>query len=302
MTNGPMHADEVPTSADLARRLIWAQFPQWADLPITPVQSSGTDNAIYRLGDRMAVRLPRRPGAVAQVEKEHARLPWLAPALPLSIPLPFARGQPGEDYPWPWSVLSWLDGEEATTRQLTHSTAAAVALAEFIRALQSLESSGGPAPGAHNSHRGGPLAQRDARVRQAIAECGGLIDTDAATAVWERALAAPPSSSAPVWLHGDLLPSNLLTKGGRLHPVIDFGMLGVGDSACDLLPAWAIFAPAARAAFRTVLELDDAAWERGRGWAMSWAAIALPYYLTTNPRIVEMATHTLRALLADASR
>ncbi|MGE0060410.1 MAG: phosphotransferase, partial [Dehalococcoidia bacterium] len=165
MTNGPMHADEVPTSADLARRLIHAQFARGPTcrsrrcsppVPTTRSTASATER-------RCAC-----PGAVAQVEKEQAWLPWLAPALPLSIPLPFARGDPGEDYPWPWSVLSWLDGEEATTRQLTHSTAAAVALAEFIRALQSLESSGGPAPGAHNSHRGGPLAQRDARVRQAI--------------------------------------------------------------------------------------------------------------------------------------
>jgi aminoglycoside phosphotransferase (APT) family kinase protein len=139
-------------------------------------------------------------------------------------------------------------------------------------------------------------------VRRALAACKDLVEENKAAAVWRDALDAPAWEQPPVWLHGDLLPSNLLTTDGRLSAVIDFGMLGVGDPACDLLPVWAIFEGEAREDFRAALGLDDTTWQRGRGWALSWALIALAYYRDTNPAIVEMAMTTIRALLADPSR
>ena len=159
-----MHANEAEIDAALVRRLLAAQFPQWAGLPLAPVESAGTDNAIYRLGDDLAVRLPRIPRVVPQAEKEHRWLPLLARHLPLAIPQPLAKGVPAEGYPWPWSVDRWIEGETGVER-IRDSRDAAVALAGFIAALRRIDPAGGPLPGEHNFFRGVPLAERDARVR-----------------------------------------------------------------------------------------------------------------------------------------
>jgi aminoglycoside phosphotransferase (APT) family kinase protein len=296
-----MHADEVPIDAALVRRLIAAQFPQWADLPITPVPSAGTDNAIYRLGDGLAVRLPRIHSATAQIDKEAAWLPVLAPHLPLDVPVPLAVGVPGEGYPWRWSICRWLDGVNATLDQLADPVAAAITLAEFITALQAIDAGDGPPPGAHNFHRGVPLIRRDASTRAAIASLDGLIDTAAALAAWESALRAPAWDRPPVWIHGDLQAGNLLARQGRLSAVIDFGGLGVGDPACDLMVAWNLFPPDAREAFRAALAVDDAAWTRGRGWALSFGVIALPYYQHTNPGLAGIARQAIEAVIQTHS-
>ena len=294
-----MHADEVDTDASLVRRLLAAQFPQWADLPIEPVPSAGTDNAIYRLGEEMAVRLPRIARAVSQVEKEQRLLPKLAPHLPLAIPVPLATGSPAEGYPWYWSVCPWLEGENATIDRLGDLREAAMDLAHFIDALQRIDPAGGPPSGAHNFFRGVPLAMRDAPTRAAIASLHGRLDTGAVTAAWDAALQAPVWHSSPVWLHGDLQSGNLLTVRGRLSAVIDFGGLGVGDPACDVMPAWTLFSGESRDIFRAALRVDDATWARGRGWALSTALIALPYYLHTNPAIVDNSRRAIAAVLAD---
>ena len=297
-----MHVDEVETDVTLVRRLLAAQFPQWADLPIEPVPSAGTDNALYRLGDDMAVRLPRIHWATGQVEKEQRWLPKLAPHLPLAIPVPLAMGEPGEGYPWRWSVYRWLEGENTTLEQLDDPHQAAVDLARFITALQHIDAAGGPPPGEHNSSRGVPLATRDARVRAAIAALDGMIDSGAVTAAWEAALRAPVWPGAPVWIHGDLQGGNLLAREGRLCGVIDFGCLGVGDPACDLIVAWNFLSAETRDTFRAALAVDDATWERGRGWALSVALIALPYYLNTNPVIVSASWRVIDELLAEDGR
>jgi aminoglycoside phosphotransferase (APT) family kinase protein len=297
MTANKMHVDEVITDVSLVRRLLAAQFPQWADLPISPVPSGGTDNAIYRLGDDMAVRLPRIHWAISQVEKEQQWLPRLAPHLPLAIPVPFAMGTPGEGYPWHWSVYRWLEGENATIERLADPCRAATELAKFITALQRVDLTGGPLSGPHNFSRGVPLSMRDAAVRAAIASLHGTLDTDAATAAWEAALQAPVWHGPPVWVHGDLQSGNLLAQQGRLHAVIDFGGLGVGDPACDLIVAWNLFSGESRDAFRAALSVDAATWERGRGWALSVGLIALPYYLNTSPMMVKYAQHTIAEIL-----
>ncbi len=298
MTAGKMHADEVETDVSLVGRLLAAQFPQWSTLPIAPVRSAGTDNAIYRLGDDMAVRLPRIHWAVGQVDKEQRWLPRLAPHLPLAIPVPLAQGTPGEGYPWSWGVYRWLEGENATIEGIADPRQMATDLAQFVAALQRIDATGGPPPEAPLSSRSGPLAERDDTVRAAIAALRGRIDTGAATAAWEAALHAPAWHGLPVWLHGDLQSGNLLAQQGRLTAVIDFGCLGVGDPACDLQPVWNLFPADVRPVFRAALPVDDATWARGRGWALSQALIALPYYWDTNPGMVAMAHHTLGAVLA----
>jgi aminoglycoside phosphotransferase (APT) family kinase protein len=293
-----MHADEVATDASLVRRLLAARFPHWADLSITPVPSAGTDNALYRLGEDMVVRLPRIHWAVDLVEKECRWLPYLAPRLPLAIPVPLATGEPGEGYPWHWSVYRWLDGENATVERIADSGQAATDLARFLTALQGIDATGGPPAGSANFFRGVPLAARDAGVRAAIAAADGLIDTEAVTAAWETALRAPPWQKPPVWVHGDLSSGNLLAVQGRLSAVIDFGCLGVGDPACDLIIAWEIFSGDSRDRFRAALAVDDATWARGRGWALTSVG-ALSYYRDTNPALVAISRRKIDAVLAD---
>jgi aminoglycoside phosphotransferase (APT) family kinase protein len=302
MPAGKMHADEVDTDVSLVRRLLAAQFPQWADLPLRPVPSGGTDNAIYRLGEDMAVRLPRIAWATGQVDKEHRWLPRLAPHLPLAIPVPLAQGTPGEGYPWHWSVCRWLEGENATLERLADPRQAATELAQFIAALQRIDPTGGPPPGEHNFSRGVPLAMRDAAVRAAIASLHGTLDTDAATAAWEVALQAPAWHGPPVWIHGDLQSGNLLAQQGRISAVIDFGGLGVGDPACDQIVAWDLFSAESRDVFRAALSVDAATWARGRGWALSVGLIALPYYLNTSPPMVRYARRLIAETLADHQR
>lgn len=292
-----MHDGEVGVDAGLVRRLVAAQFPRWAGLPVEPVDSTGTVNAIYRLGDDHAVRVPRIVSGTRQIEKDDRWLPLLAPLLPLAVPVPVATGEPGEGYPWRWTVHRWLDGEPATVARVTDERAAAVTLAGFVVALRGIGARGGPEPGDHNFWRGVPLADRDDRVRECAAQCTSLLDADAALAVWDDALAAPAYGGPPTWIHGDLNPSNLLVRDGRLSAVIDFGGLGVGDPACDLLVAWTYLTTASREAFRTEASVDDAAWARGRGWAVSVGLIALPYYLTTNPRAAGAARRTIDAVL-----
>ncbi|HUH06557.1 MAG TPA: aminoglycoside phosphotransferase family protein [Egibacteraceae bacterium] len=261
------------SDAGLVRRLLSEQFPQWADLSIEPVASAGTDNALYRLGEDMVVRLPRVDWALGQVEKEQQWLPRLAPLLPLAVPAPLAMGTPSERFGWHWSVYRWLDGESATVEPIEDLDRAASELGGFVAALQRIDPAGGPPPGAHNVGRGEPLAIRDEATRAAISAIDRMIDIDldivAVTSAWEAALGAPALDGPGMWIHGDLHIGNLLTADGRLSAVIDFGGLGVGDPACDLLIAWTLLCPDSRDIFRAALAVDDATWARGQGWALT---------------------------------
>ncbi|MDJ0533892.1 MAG: aminoglycoside phosphotransferase family protein [Xenococcaceae cyanobacterium MO_207.B15] len=279
------------------RHLLTSQFPQWANLAIKPVLSAGTDNAIFRLGHDMSVRLPRIDWAQAQVDKEHEWMPRLAPHLPLAIPLPLAKGEPDEKYPYNWSVYKWLKGENASIEQLLDPCQTAIELAQFITALQQIDTRGGPLAEEHNL-RGVPLKTRDKVTRESIATLKDTIDTNAAFAVWEEALQALEWNNKPVWFHGDLLIGNLLFERGRLSAVIDFGGLGVGDPACDLMIAWSLFSGESRKVFRESLKVDDATWARGRGQALSQAVIFIPYYLNTNPIGVGYARKMIKEILA----
>ncbi len=302
MSAKKLHADQIDADELLVRRLLADQFPQWADLPVTAVPTSGTENAIYRLGDEMGLRLPYRPGKDEQIEKLDRWLPRLAPRLPLSIPELLARGAPSEEYPAAWSIVRWLEGEEATLERLDDPVETARTLAEFVRALIAIDATGGPAPGTHNFWRGVPLAARDEMTRRGISESEGLIDTEAVTRAWEHDRAAPAWDGPPTWLHGDLVPDNMLLNDRRLSAVIDWGGLGVGDPATELLPAWNLFRGASREAYREALGFDDATWARGRGLALSTSIVALPYYSDSLPVRAKRANEVIREVLADQER
>jgi aminoglycoside phosphotransferase (APT) family kinase protein len=263
--------DKAAITTSLVSQLVAAQFPQWADLRVTPIVGDGNDNATFRLGDAMSVRLPSAERYAAQVHKEHRWLPTLAKHLPLPIPAPLAKGAPAYGYPWHWSIYRWLRGDPATLGRIADLGRFATDLAEFLTALYRIDPAGGPTPGEHNFFRGGPLTTYVAETREALAVLANEIDTHAATEVWEAAIEARWNGS-PVWLHGDINATNLLVDDGRLSAVIDFGCSGVGDPACDVTIAWTFFFAESRETFRARLGLDDATWARGRGWAL-WKAL-----------------------------
>jgi aminoglycoside phosphotransferase (APT) family kinase protein len=208
--------------ATLVKQLIRAQFPQWAELPIAPVENSGWDNRTFRLGDSMSARLPSALRYVAQVEKEHRWLPELRPHLPFPIPVPLGLGIPGAGYPWPWLIYGWLDGKPADVGRIHDLNGFAVDLAHFLVALWGIDASRGPAAGAHNFHRGGSLTVYDTETRQSIGKLADMIDVALVNEIWEAALTTS-WQAPPVWVHGDVAETNLLVKEGRLAAVIDFG-------------------------------------------------------------------------------
>ncbi|MEW2516853.1 aminoglycoside phosphotransferase family protein [Actinacidiphila alni] len=294
-----MHPGLHPIDEDLVRRLVAGQFPRWAGLEVRRFPSGGTVNAMYRLGDDMAVRLPLVSGGAGDVAREREWLPRLAPLLPRAIPEVLAAGRPAEGYPWPWSVYRWLDGRTPEPGALVDPVRLARDLAEFVTAMRDVTPTGAPP-----AHRGGPLERLDADTRAAIGQLRGIpqegVDCDAVTAVWEDALAGPAYDGPGVWLHADLMPGNLLVApDGGLAAVIDFGCAGVGDPSCDLFPAWNLLPPEAREVFRAALDADDAAWRAGRARTLSQALIALPYYRETNPAMAAGARQVIRAVLAD---
>jgi aminoglycoside phosphotransferase (APT) family kinase protein len=289
--------EKFSTNVPLVARLLAAQFPQWADLPIKPVPSDGTQHALYRLGEDMVVRLPRIEDADGQARKEFQWLPLLAPRLPLAIPAPLVMGNPADGYPWHWSIYRWFEGDTATTGRIANTHQAAADLGRFIAALQHVDPADGPSSG-----RGRSLAERDPYTRTAIASLDGMIDAGAATAAWESSLLAPAWESGPVWTHGDLFPSNILVKDGRLSAIIDFGDAGLSDPACDMLGAWSFLPVHVHDVFRAELSVSEATWVRGRGWALSIALLALKYFQGADVPIVHVATKVVHEALADHKR
>ena len=249
---------------------------------------------MFRLGADLAVRLPCRPGAAADIEKEHVWLLRLAPVLPGAVPVPVAMGRPGAGYPWRWSVYRWLEGESPAIAQLGQPELLAEDLAAFASALHRVSPAGAPP-----SFRCEPLSERDAPARAAIGQVHGLVDAAAVIAVWEDALTAPGPAGRPMWIHADLQPGNLLTTAsGRLSAVIDFECAGLRDPAVDLIPAWYVLPVGrARTAFRAAA--SEAEWARGRGWALSIALLELSYYQNRNPRMANIAHHVLHEILAE---
>ena len=294
MSGDRMHDDEFEVEADLVRRLLARQFPHWAELPLSSVASAGTDNALFRLGDHMVVRLPRIQWAVEGVDKEQEWLPRLAPFLPVAIPTPLGLGKADVGYPSNWSVYEWLDGDNPVLNKIVDSITLARDLAHFTTALRKIDTSGAPFAG-----RGVPLVERDLETQAAIVALARVIDSSAVMRAWESALAVPIWTGPPVWIHGDISPGNILLVGGRISAVIDFGVMGIGDPACDLIVAWNLLPASARDTFRTESQVDDSTWKRGRGWALSIALIQLPYYFHTNPALAQNSRHVIGEVLTD---
>jgi aminoglycoside phosphotransferase (APT) family kinase protein len=269
---GPV-PQRMVVDAELVRRLVADQFPQWADRTVEPVANGGWDNWTFHLGPDRLVRLPSAAEYAQAVEKEHRWLPILAARLPLPIPTPLGKGRPGAGYPHPWSIYQWLDGETASVDRIADPRRFALDLAEFLAALHSIDAADGPQPGIHNWFRGGTLRTYDQEVQRALAKLAGQVDGELAREIWANALDAR-WDGVDRWFHGDVAEGNLLLRDGKLAAVIDFGMCGVGDPACDLAIAWTLVGVDGREVFRERLSVDSAMWARGRGWAL-WKTLAV---------------------------
>jgi aminoglycoside phosphotransferase (APT) family kinase protein len=293
---------DVRIDVPLVRSLIAAQFPHWANLAIEPVESVGWDNTIFRLGSDLTVRLPRRRVSAEHVRNEHRWLPVLAPRLPLAVPVPLGHGVPGDGYPWHWTVCPWLTGELAALTYLADPGQAATSLARFIGALQAFDPSGGSV----HEFRGLSLAAHDGNARASAAVLGDSVstvlrdslDVGPLLQMWEAALAVPAWTGQPVWMHGDLHPANLLVADRQLSAVIDFGLLSVGDPACDVMVAWTYMSADSRAVFHDALAVDDQTWSRGRGWALEFGLRAAAYS-ADNPVLGDIGRYTLAQVLAE---
>ncbi len=245
------------------------------------------------------VRLPRMLSSASQIKKEQLWLPPLAPQLPLAIPVPLGQGVPDNSYPCVWSVYPWIEGENATAKCISNFHSTAEVLGRFVFTLRQIDCTHGPAAGEHNFFRGVPLIELDSKVRTALKSLQGTIDIPAATNAWETTLSVPAWKERPTWIHGDLHVGNLLARNGQLSAVIDFGGLGVGDPACDIMAAWTYFNSETRGTFREAVKVDDATWVRGRGWALYFGLVALPYYQNSNPGLADIARRTIAEVLGD---
>ncbi len=286
--------ERIEVSTAQARRLVEEQCPQWANLRIEPVANGGWDNRTFHLGTDMLIRLPSAAEYAEAVDKEQRWLRALAPQLPLPIPVPLAQGKPNAEYPYPWSVYRWIDGETAKADRISDPVELAVDLAEFLAALQGVETAGGPAPGVHNWFRGGTLRTYDGMTRRALESLHAYIDVALARDAWEHALATP-WDGVDRWFHGDIAEGNLLLENGQLSAVIDFGTCGVGDPACDLAIAWTLLTAEGRQAFRSGLSVDSDSWVRGRGWAL-WKALVTCSYTYDDPDDAEDFASARRAV------
>jgi len=255
------------------RQLIDTQFPKWKELALTPLYPKGWDNHTFRLGDALLVRLPSSEAYASQVKKEQKWLPPLAPHLPLQIPEPVAMGEPSSFYPWHWSIYRFLPGKTVTETK-PDLIDSAKRLAHFLTAFHQIDASEGPPAGRESFYRGSALKVYDREVREALEQLKNQVDTKKALTIWEEALESH-WTRPPVWVHGDLSPSNLLTENGKLTSVIDFGQLCTGDPACDTAIAWTLFNGQSRETFFQTLSLDDQTYQRGQAWGLWKALITL---------------------------
>ena len=261
----------INIDASLVKRLINEQFPEWSKLDIRPVKNGGNDNRTFHLGENMSVRLPSAEAYAPQVEKEQKWLLRLSKELSLPIPIPLARGNPSKEYPFPWSVNKWLEGETLNLKNINDLSQFAKDLGLFLIELQSIDTNGGPLAGKHNFYRGGDIAVYDQETRQAIEQNKDILNVSLINEIWELGLNSKWAAK-PVWVHGDIAPGNILVKARKLYAIIDFGILGIGDPSCDLAMAWTFFDETSRKVFKNILNIDDGTWNRARGWAL-WKAL-----------------------------
>jgi aminoglycoside phosphotransferase (APT) family kinase protein len=294
-----MHEGQLDViEADVAK-LVEDQFPQWRGLVPRKVISDGTSNALFRLGEDLVVRCPLlvddAADSLSQIDAEIAAADRIGRATRVLTPEFVARGQPGRNYPLPWAIYRWISGTVATIAGVSDSATFAQDVAQFVLEVRTIDTDGRTFQG---TRRGGLLIQHDNDVASGLRAAHGMIDTGSLARMWDR-LRQAPRTEPDVWTHGDLMPGNLLVEAGRLVGVIDMGQAAVADPALDLQPVWNMFGPTAAAAFRATLQVDDAAWDRGKGWAFAQAIGCLSYYRETNPVMSDIARSTLLTLLAN---
>lgn len=287
----------------LVRSLLAAQRPEWADLPLSPA-GAGTDNTMYRLGDDLLVRLPRTADKARSVRKEQEWLPRLAPLLACRVPEPVHAGGPTTAFPLVWSVYRWIDGDEANRDTVRNWAAFGADLAAIVRELHHIDLMGATRTDDLSWYRGGSLQACDGWISRCLAACrttvGQELDVETLEQLWRAALALPEPSRPHVWLHGDLKPTNLLVREGRLHAVIDFGGLSVGFPDAEHSTVWDLPSQA-RQAYWNSLDLDDLTWARARAWAIAVGVSGISYYWRTYPAFVAECQARLQAILTDAA-
>ncbi|MGO4536457.1 aminoglycoside phosphotransferase family protein [Leifsonia sp. 2MCAF36] len=284
-------AADIRTDVALVDRLIAEQHPDLrADLQLV---TDGWDNQLYRLGEHLAVRVPRREVAAHLIEHEQRMLPNIAARVSTPVPVPIRLGVPSATFPWPWSIVEWFEGTDGASVDADARAGLAEPLARFVGELAV------PAPEApRNPVRGVPLAARHEVVRTRLRSLSGRMEVAHLEEAWRRALDAPVWDGPPILLHGDLHPGNLLLGPDRsLAAVLDFGDVTSGDPATDLATAWLTFDGDARGRFRRSLRSrpDAATWRRARGWAVAMAS-ALATASDDNPRMAALAQHALQQL------
>ena len=289
------HEDQVDVPVDAVRRLVAAQFPHWAGEPVSALASAGTVNAVFRVGTDKVARLPLRPGGADLVPREFEAARELSGATRFPTPEPLAIGGPGEGYPFPWSISTWVPGTPADEVDVTAAGGLALDLAEFVHDVRALPLHGHRFSG---TGRGGDLHVHDAWVARCLGRSEGLLDVPRLRALWEgfRRL---PHVAADVVVHGDLIPGNVLVAGGRLAGVLDVGGLGPADPALDLIAGWHLFEAPAREEFRRAVGADGLDWVRSQAWAFQQSVGLVEHYALTNPRMSALGRTTLDRILAD---
>lgn len=301
-----LHAGEIPVDESVVRALLQEQRPDLADSTIEPV-GGGTDNTMYRLGAQHVARFPRTPEKAAPLLKELTWLPRLAPDLSHPVPTPVHAGRPGQGYPLPWAVMTWIDGEDMTARAVTDWADYSRDLATFVASLHSADLRGASRSGPLDWYRGGSLQPLRDQVSASFAalrthRLRDDVDLARLQELWQQALQLPEPSGAHVWLHSDLRPSNVLTRHGRLCAVIDFGALSVGHPDAEHVAAWDL-PTAARQTYRSCLQLDDLTWARARAWAIALSVGGIVEYSATLPSLAAECLQRLEAITTDdASR
>jgi aminoglycoside phosphotransferase (APT) family kinase protein len=284
--------------ASLVERLVREQHPDLMTGAITEM-TTGFDNTIWRLGETLVVRIPRRRVAVPLIESEQRWLPELAPTLPLSIPTPIRVGRPSELFPWPWTITQWIEGTPGNLIELSVLGASAERLGGFLRALHR----DAPADAPANPFRGVPLRHHETNFRDRFHDVGAVIDRDAVQRIWEASLAAPPWSGPPQWIHGDPHSANLIFRDGVLVGVIDFGDICAGDPATDLaggflsLPFGSI-----DDYFAAYGPVDDATIRRTLGWAVHFGLMFVLLGDADEPTYGPMGFRAIENALTFASR
>jgi aminoglycoside phosphotransferase (APT) family kinase protein len=290
-----MHDDQVDVPLEVARRLVAAQFPHWRDEPVRALETAGTVNAVFRVGDGMVARFPLQPGAADLVEREFRAARELFGCTRFATPEPLVIGAPGEGYPFPWSLLTWVPGTAADEVDTSHASDLAADLAEFVRGVATLPLHGRRFAG---TGRGGDLHVHDAWMTVCFDRSGDLLDVPALRALWAK-FRRLPHVAADVVVHGDLVPGNVLVTEGRLAGVLDVGGLAPADPALDLIVGWHLFDRPVREEFRIAVGCDELGWVRSQAWAFQQAVGLVWYYEHTNPRMSSLGRSTLGRILAD---